>query len=210
MLDDAEQPLEALGKPVRVNPGTHRVRVHAADEPRPAAREFAIAEREHPTFEMTWPKSERIASSEPVATPPSMPSVLEDKRSSSSARTWVLIGESSLALVGLGAGVGFTLAANGKADDAQRLRRQISADTAGENQCVNSTSSECQRLVDTVREQRRYTDIAITGYVAGGVLALAAAGTWLFWKPREHAGVAVVPHLAPLAHGALWGAMGSF
>jgi tetratricopeptide (TPR) repeat protein len=216
-VDGSERPLDLLGKPIPVNPGKHRIVVRAADRAAPIERELTVAEREHPNLEIAWPKPKIV----PVSVPPprSEPAATyaaADAGSSSgwSARTWVLITEGSLALVSLGAGVGFTLAAHDKSKTVDALQAKIQSTSGSEPQhaCVDagSNAERCDRLSAAARDEQRFRDIALAGYVSGGVLAVATVGTWLLWKPKPKSQSGLGIRVMPTAGGVAWSAEGCF
>jgi hypothetical protein len=102
--------------------------------------------------------------------------------------TWKKVGVGvggGLTLVGLGLGIGFTVVANGKSDDAAKLRPQM-IDDAFTNEKVCPNHPKCGELKDLLKAQDSSTNIAVAGFVAGGI---AAAGTVavLLWPAKKTA-----------------------
>jgi len=115
---------------------------------------------------------------------------------------------STLALIGLGAGVGFTLAA----DDKRTERNDRLAELGGSSPCGTGTVfvSECERLDRLDEDVTTYSDVAVAGYMLGGIAA-AATVTYVLW-PRDEGGeqpsaIRVAPAVSARATSVVvWGA----
>jgi hypothetical protein len=97
-----------------------------------------------------------------------------------------LIAGGAAAVVGLGAGIAFTAVANGKASDAAAMR----GDLTGPYGCyatTGPTASKCDELTSTLKSQSTFGNLAVAGFVIGGVAALGTAGlaAWTFLVPAE-------------------------
>lgn len=97
-----------------------------------------------------------------------------------------LIAGGAVAVVGLGAGIAFTAVANGKASDAETAR----GDLTGPYGCYSATgptASRCDELTSTLKSQSTFSNLAVAGFVVGGVAALGTAGlaAWTFLSPAE-------------------------
>ena len=82
-----------------------------------------------------------------------------------------------LAAVGIGLGIGFTVAANGKADDAVALQQP-----GGSSACLGSMASACADLFAAREDQSALANAALVSWLVGGAFALGTAGlavwTW--------------------------------
>ena len=100
------------------------------------------------------------------------------------ARTVVLIGEGALTLAG--AIVGFTSlrAANSDQQDIDNAQRQL--DAIGPQACgASSPPPACTQLDSALGDQERHNRIAVGGWIAAGVGAVAFITTLLVWKPAK-------------------------
>lgn len=96
-------------------------------------------------------------------------------------------------VVGVGAGVAFGLESRSQADQATSLRMSMPSYA-----CASGSPPGCRALGDAVDAQNRDAVLSDVFYVAGGVLAGAAAATWLLW-PRPHRDRPTATWLAPTA-----------
>src|SRR5262249_23890814 len=133
-------------------------------------------------------------SSLPPAGPPA--ASLLPTRSTSSARTFALVGETALALGGLAVGIGYTVAASSADNSAQGVR-----DGGGAVGCGSmNPRAECghlQHFVDLARDDRF---IALLGFIGAGASAAALAGTLVLW-PASSVKAAIVPFRTSSATG---------
>ncbi|HEY1691359.1 MAG TPA: hypothetical protein VGG39_04315 [Polyangiaceae bacterium] len=99
---------------------------------------------------------------------------------------------SGLAVVSAVMGAGFGVASSNEANSAASLRSTIPtcAGAAG-------ASSQCQKLASDVDAQKTNHELSTGFWVAGGVLAAAAVGTWFLWPRSADASVTVTPAVAP-------------
>jgi hypothetical protein len=102
----------------------------------------------------------------------------------------VLVTGGALAVVGLAAGIGLTVAANGKGSDVTSLGGQVGGPAA----CL-TPSSACTSLRDAAASRDRLSSGALWTFVGGGVSALVTAGlgVWVLAAPRGAPPVQVVP-----------------
>jgi len=95
------------------------------------------------------------------------------------AQTWrtpLLFTGIGLGVVGIGAGVGFTVAAYGKNDEATKLGNEIKFDrTVNEKLCVaNDPDPRCKTLGDLEQKRDLFRTVGIVGFAVGGVAAVGA------------------------------------
>lgn len=96
---------------------------------------------------------------------------------------WPAYVGAGVAVVGLGLGVGYTLAASGREDD----RKALLASLTGANPCGPATpyGTECASVASLDSDARTDRRIALGGFVVGGVVA-AGTVAYLLW-PRHDA-----------------------
>lgn len=199
-------PATFLGKPIPLNPGSHKLNTSApgrvgfssevllkegdalvTSAPMPAAEE--------PNSISPAPSGVSAVSSlpsPPVAPPLSVPPA----RASSPARTYALVGETVLALGGLAVGIGYSVAATRADDNAQRVR-----DGGQAMGCASSNPgpdcNELQHFVDLAEKDRF---IALLGFIGAGASTAALAATLVLW-PASSVKAAIIPYWTPTATG---------
>jgi tetratricopeptide (TPR) repeat protein len=208
-VDGEERPLDNRDEPLIVDAGAHRIELRAASSKLAVVREVTIQEGQHLSLQLAWPPrpaERRAQPQQPARTLPAR----EPPRDQSSpvARTVLLIGSATLAVAGVGWGVAFTRASNMKAEEKDRLR----AKTGGsKSACADREPAACDDLESAAKGEHKYRNLALGSFVAGGVFAAAAVGTWFIWKPSDdHSGRAVAFGVAPTAGGMRLGATGRF
>jgi hypothetical protein len=88
-----------------------------------------------------------------------------------------------VAVVGLAAGIGFTVSANSKESDADDIRK-----ATGPSGCARPTSApDCDRLHDLEESEDRQSTFGTIGFIVGGVGAAAALGYLLWPQDRQTA-----------------------
>lgn len=104
----------------------------------------------------------------------------------SQAANWQTWAAAGIALAGIGAGVGFTLAAiesDRRADTA--LEEARAAAPEGQVACPEGTQSrECSALTGVLTEETLFVSGAVAGYVVGGVAAVVMARR-MIWQPQR-------------------------
>jgi hypothetical protein len=123
------------------------------------------------------------------------------------ARTSTVIALAGGALVGVGLGVGFAVAASNESSTIKSDQQQ----GMGTASCFNSTTARCMQLAQATSSHS--TDVGLeTGFfVAGGALALGALAAWVFWPGASKDGKVswrVVPSVT--SAGATVGVVGQF
>jgi hypothetical protein len=110
----------------------------------------------------------------------------------------LVLASGGLALVGLGAGVGLTVAANGKANEAA-----AAAIPGGRSVCYAPTDAQkdaCAALASKWREQGAFSNGAVGAFIAGGVLAAATVGL-IVWQRSGNDSVQVRADVAASSGG---------
>ena len=115
-------------------------------------------------------------------------------RSAGLSPVWVVV-SGALAVGGLGAGIGFTAAANGKHSDAQTLGAKL----PGRSVCMGTPAaaftSDCSTLKATLSQQSTMSSAALVTFAAGGAFALVTVGlgVWGLKAPATKVGLHVAP-----------------
>jgi hypothetical protein len=207
---------ELLGTPIPLNPGTHSLVVFA-----PGRRPFhvQVTVSEGSTVTQAAELVPEVGGSSGTPAPTSLPTTsattqAEPRRdasgeATSSARTWVLIGEAAVTTAGVGIGIGYLAAANTAQTRVDDANRHIDFLTMNMGGCSSSTTTspaldaECANLGTALNDHRRATSFAIGGFVGAGVGATAFAATMIFWKtsPRAQSSVLVTPVIGTLGGG---------
>jgi hypothetical protein len=181
--DGSPVPREEWGVPVPVDPGNYRVSARA-----PGRREWTsvvLVREPGKVVAVSVPElqiKESAPPSDARAERPIMPAI-------------VLAG---VALAGLGTGIGLTIAANRKSDDAASLSSAMDARAApGCNSYPPSdsmTAAQCAELLGLLKDHDVNHDRAVAAYITGGAfLGLAAASLYLWPAPSpKRASVAQV------------------
>jgi len=216
-LDDRALAASALGTSLKLDPGVHHVVVRAAGHAE--YRSFvSLSVGEHRTLKILFPDPPPVTSSSSTPAAPVVASAAEthaaapsqtapaapDRRPRSAVRTALLIGEATLAAVGVGMGVGFGLARPGAARRVYAAQANVPEDSQA---CASDANGACAALSDAISTYRRDVHLETIGFVGAGVAAGLFAATWVFWPSgRTEAAVTV----EPAAGGALLSARGVF
>ena len=180
-VDGASYGLAPLGHDLFLVPGEHRVRARLSgfqEQERIVNAEAGGDVSISLTLEHAPP---------PVAATPVAPAPPRDEPAPSRGvepRTVALIAGSSLSLVALGIGVGFTLDANAARDDAKSLGKKIHASPAGG--CMDPEVPDCQELGTLVTRQGDSRHAAEVALVTAAAVEGATLLAWL-----------LIPSLAP-------------
>jgi hypothetical protein len=113
-----------------------------------------------------------------------------------STRTYVLLGESAVALSGFAVGAGYLWSASSHKERGDELRRSIAVILPGDAACTNPAegselAAQCRELLAERTAERSARNIAVTGFVVGGVGVAALVGTWLLWPAESTEGAAL-------------------
>ena len=169
------------GTPVLLDPGRHRI-VARAPGRRDFEMEIALAEGQTQTLEVVLsepPRTEQRSASRQEAK-------TESQSSAIGARELVLISEATLAVGGLAAGIGFSIAKANAGDRAEQARQEVSpSDPNGSSGCPNPDDDACTELEDANADGAKASRFATVGFVVAGVGAAATVLTWTLW-PSDH------------------------
>lgn len=114
----------------------------------------------------------------------------------SGAKLPILLGGAALGLVALGAGIGFTVAANGKSTDADALVAKLPSSSSCAGAPATVFAADCKTLKFTLSGQSTMRNAAVISFAAGGVFALVTAGLGV-WKLKTPASTGVL-HVTPV------------
>ncbi|WP_437913288.1 PEGA domain-containing protein [Sorangium sp. So ce302] len=175
-VDDTLQGVMPLPDPLFVEPGAHTISVEHEDyETKKTTVQLAAGG----TIEHRMPMERR-----PAGTP--APKAPETTAAHPAARSWVpVIALGAASVVGLGVGVGLTVASNDAVAEKDDRKQGILREGG---QCVEPSASfvdRCNRLRSAGSRADTLGNGARVAYIASGALA-AAAVTYLLW-PRDSA-----------------------
>lgn len=169
VLLDGKPVATTAGEELFVDPGTHTV---GARRDGYAPAEQTVQAEKGKAFPVTL-----VLAPSATATPSAPPPIRPPKA--------VVVASGVLAAVGLGAGIGLTVAANGKSADAGSMRVGLGGQRTA---CTATPTAACVTLKDTLRSESTLSRAAVGSYVAGSALAVAAVGMGL-WHGRAPSGV---------------------
>ena len=191
-LDGKVYPPSELSLGLPLNPGRHELRVSAAGR-RNFERAFSLKESEQTTIRadlplsappVSAPTTARVA---PEAQPasPAGPAQASGESHASSAKVYLLIGESVLTVAGLAVGIGYQLSASSATDRANAAQARI--DNAAPNDVAACGSDDptlvgaCSDLNHALDDHDHASVLATAGFVTAGVGAAALLTTWLVY-----------------------------
>ena len=176
-FDGAQLATVLDGKPVDVDPGSHKLRFeHEGSDPIDQTVVIRAGEKLRAVSVTFHAGASAQTTTEPK---PETPKPSGGGNTAKTATTVVL---SVLAVGGLVSGVALGVASQGDADSAQALRVTMPA-----NACtINGATTPCQNLSSAVDAQNRDAAISVAMYVTAGVFAAGAVIAWLAW-PKSHA-----------------------
>ena len=190
----AQEP--ATPAPGAPNPSRTSIAI-AVGEHEVSARQGTVSETQHVTArggELVELHLQRVPDA-PAPPPADERAASADERAPSATRpahperfAVVVLGSAALAAAGLG--VGFDVAAQSQAGDAQAARNAIAAGSPWTNrECTGASASSrlCTQLKSAVDANRQDWTLAAIAYASAGVLGLASLTTWMVWKPRAGA-----------------------
>jgi hypothetical protein len=104
----------------------------------------------------------------------------------------LLIASGVLAVAGVGAGIGLTVAANGQATDAASLRAKLGGQLTV---CTGAATVDCKALTSTLGKESTLSNAAIASFAVGGafVLTTVGLGVWRLKTPAAQTAIRVVP-----------------
>jgi len=182
-VDGARIGAAPLAGEVFLDPGTRTVEARLAGY-ESAKRTIDVTKGSSDTITLVLRRS--------VATPPPVAPVVEKRP------IWPAVVSGVLAAGGLAAGVGLTVAANGKGRDAATLRAKLGG---GRSTCAGTTTgADCGTLADALRSQGTLAKAALGSFVIGGAFAAAGVGLGV-WASAKAAPVQVVPVMGAAERG---------
>jgi hypothetical protein len=181
-IDGKPLSAEESADEIFVEPGTHRVVAHGLDY---FASEQIVTVQAGSSQEVAFSLQPLPAAAprphEPARDAPAPPAPPAAERS------WVpVIALGAASAVGLGVGVGLTVASNGASEDAHA---QSAAIRDARGRCVKAQgefASSCAELERTVSRSDGFRDGARVAYLASGALVVAAV-TYALWPRAQHA-----------------------
>jgi hypothetical protein len=184
---------EPPGTPVLLDPGRHRV-VARAPGRRDFEMETTLIEGQTQILEVAFapPPS---ADSPPNRPPATKSRATSDTASSFGTREVVLIGEATVVVAGLAAGIGFSIARGSAQNRIDAAHRSLDAgDDDGATECSDANPpSECAELQSAIDDHKQASRFATIGFVTAGVGAITTILTWAIWptdRPATALGVA--------------------
>jgi hypothetical protein len=105
-------------------------------------------------------------------------------RSSSSAKTIVLVSGAALTAVALGVGIGFAIDAGNSNDKEEELGAEVEQ-KLGPGGCAGSSDPLCSELGDTVDRTDRSRTLRTVGFIGAGVFAAATVATYFLWQDDQ-------------------------
>jgi hypothetical protein len=197
-VDGHVVPSTFLGKPIPLNPGQHKLNASAPGRV-PFLSDVTLKEGDALVTSASMPPGDEKRAVSSLPSPPEVrPSVRSAPAlaSGSSARSYALLGEATLALGALAVGIGYTAAASSADGDADRFRGEV-----GSQGCSAQTPSrvctDLQHFVDLAQTDRF---IGLLGFIGAGVSTAAFAGTLVLWQGSS-AKASIIPHGTPSAPG---------
>jgi hypothetical protein len=103
---------------------------------------------------------------------------------------WIAV-SGALAVGGLGAGIGFTAAANGKSSDAETIGAKLPGRSFCTGKPLAAFTSDCSTLKATLSQQSTMSNAALVSFAAGGAFALMTVGlgVWGLKAPATKVGL---------------------
>jgi len=149
------------GQAEPVDPGVYKIEATALGK-EPWTTEVEVKEAgKNVAVKIAPPWVEKRASAPVKSTPPV--TAKNDKK-----RIGLILAGAGLSAAGIGLGLGFMLASNGKSSDAQAVWKSL-----GPSDCrISGNAVRCEELKSAYDGKELFRGIAIGGYVAGGALAV--------------------------------------
>jgi len=168
-----------LPSPVHVAPGQHEISASSGGQSAGMTTVIAAGGANEIALDLTPPSS--AAGQQPAAAVPFGGDTTPEPAGKRPSVIPLIVGGAVLA-VGIGAGVGFGVAANNEHDEAQSLRAKH-----GPSGCTTGAApaADCEAQYDAAKSADRYYNLSRLGLVAAGV-ALVATPLYWFW-PRTPA-----------------------
>jgi TolA-binding protein len=179
----------AWGVAIPADPGTHQVRVGTATKSWKSTVEVppraALVTVTVPALNEDGAAPVDAAPKTPEKPPASASTNASTPTGGGSvAKTAVLVVEGLVTVGGLALGIVYAGKASSAESDADNLRARLAG--SDPNPCRaggSGSAADCASLRSNVDDSTSASHVAIAGFVAGGVGAVALAATWLLWKP---------------------------
>jgi hypothetical protein len=216
-LDGKAYPPSELAFGVLLNPGRHLLRVSAAGR-RPFEQVLMLSEGEPVTLRPQLavapppitPAAPLAPSAAPVTAPRPAPQPSDTHKQSSSAKLYLLIGESVITIAGLGVGIGGQLAASSASDRVVSAQRRLDDAAGGDGSACNRTelSGACSDLHAAITDHDNALTLSEVGFIGAGVGAVSFVATWLAYP--NSTSVASGVRVRPVVSFGRVGLVGSF
>lgn len=203
-VDRRAYPASELVMGIALDPGIHQLHVKAVGR-RPFERALNLKEGARVVLPVVMAVAappggpiDASATEAPVqATPAAVAPPAEHR--SSSAKLYLMIGESVLTAAGLGVGIGYAVARGAASERVDSAQARINAGEPSNPGACGMPSGElavaCSDLTIALADHERAATLSQVGFVTAGVGAVALVTTWLlFPNPRRAtAGLSVTP-----------------
>jgi hypothetical protein len=204
---DGTAALWVEGEPIDVPPGSHDVQLKNAlgaktrkvDAP---AGKVTFVEWEDPVSTVTNPPTNTTPETNPNTTTPTTTNPTQDPNppvepEKPGPARWIVGGTLiGLGVVGLGLGVGMSVASQSTSDDAAGLFRP--------GICHNASSAACTTYSDKLSSGATQSTVAYVGYIGGAVLVVGGVAALVLWPKSKPAVASLQPIFAPGFAGAAW------
>lgn len=201
-LDGKALSSAVLGVPMPINPGVHRVRAVAVGR-QPFTQELALGTGEARQLPIALPAAMTVPPPAPARAKPSPPATDTQATRADvggvSTRTIVLVGEASLFAVGVGAGIGFSVARSSASERYAKANEEVLEAVNGSDPDGTACSKPrpgCAEAYTAGRDRARAGALAVTSFVAAGVSAAAFGLTYWLW-PKGSVPAGVQASVAP-------------
>ena len=218
-IDQQPYPASELSLGVPLDPGNHVLRVQAAGRG-PFQRALNLKEGDRivlpvvlPLATPTGEPSSASRTSEPQSREnPSKPVPRADGNDSSSAKLYLMLGESLLTAAGLGVGIGYAVVRGSATERIDAAQARVDAGAPGDPAACGMPDTEvtgaCSDLNAALKDHDRAALLSQVGFVTAGVGAAALLTTWLVYpSPRGHSARFSVRPMVGLGR---WGLSGRF
>lgn len=185
-----------LGVPMPINPGKHRVQAVSVGRTTYTQEiSLGLGEVRELPLELPFATTAPAAGPEPARVVKPRSAAADD--SGVPAKTLTLVGEASLAALGLGVGVLFTVAKSSANDRFEAANRTVLAQVGGsdpDGTACGTPRPGCAELTEAARDKEQAGNLALAGFITAGVSAAAFGLTWWLWPDAEPtASVVVAP-----------------
>jgi hypothetical protein len=184
---------ELSREPLLLDPGRHRI-VARAPGRRDFEVEMTLVAGETQSLEVALAPQPKSASG--PRKPAAEKSQSRSENSGVGTREVVLIAEGTVAIAGLAAGIGYSLAASSASDRVASAQRAV--DEAAESGASSCSASDappaCTDLQAAIDDHDRASRFATIGFVTASAGAAATLLTWVLWPSEGTATTASVAH----------------